>query len=47
MMLLHRDPDLVRVDELEIRGRQAKVVIWTIGDSRPAIAATRNSADRV
>jgi adenylate cyclase len=47
MMLLHRDPDLVRVDELEVRGRQAKVVIWTIADSRPATAATRSSADRV
>jgi adenylate cyclase len=47
MMLLDRDPDLVRVDELEVRGRQAKVVIWTIADSRPATAATRNSADRV
>jgi adenylate cyclase len=47
MMLLDRDPDLVRVDELEVRGRQAKVVIWTIADSRPATAATRNTADRV
>jgi adenylate cyclase len=45
MMLLDRDPDLVRVDELDVRGRQAKVVIWTIGDSWPATAATRNSAD--
>jgi adenylate cyclase len=45
MMLLDRDPDLVRVDELEVRGRQAKVVIWTIGDSRAATAATRDSAD--
>jgi adenylate cyclase len=45
MMLLDRDPDLVRVDELEVRGRQAKVVIWTVGDSRPATAATRDSAD--
>jgi adenylate cyclase len=47
MMLLDRDPDLVRVDELEVRGRRAKVVIWTIAESRPATAATRNSADRV
>jgi adenylate cyclase len=46
MMLMDRDPDLVRVDELEVRGRQAKVVIWTTGESRPATAATRNSADR-
>jgi adenylate cyclase len=45
LMLVGRHPELLHVDELEIRGRQAKVVIWTIGDSRPATAATRDSAD--
>jgi hypothetical protein len=47
-MLVGKHPDLVHVDELEVRGRQAKVVIWTIGDGggRGATAASRDSADR-
>jgi adenylate cyclase len=29
---LHADPDdLVRVDEMEVRGRQAKLVVWSVG----------------
>ena len=32
LMLVGPQPDLEHVDELEIRGRRAKVVIWTIGD---------------
>jgi adenylate cyclase len=46
-LLLGSDPDLVHVDELEVRGRQAKVVIWTIGDGRGATGAAPDSADRV
>jgi adenylate cyclase len=46
LMLASAPPDLVHVDELEIRGRRAKVVIWTIDDRRPATAARRDSADR-
>jgi adenylate cyclase len=48
LMLVGKHPDLVHVDELEVRGRQAKVVIWTIGDGggRGATAASRDSADR-
>jgi adenylate cyclase len=47
-LLTGSQPDLVHVDELEVRGRQAKVVIWTIGaDGRAgATAAARDSAGR-
>ena len=46
-LLAESHPDLVHVDELEVRGRQAKVVIWTIGGDRSGTtAAVRDSADR-
>jgi adenylate cyclase len=32
--------DLVFVDEFEVRGRQAKVKIWSLGDERPSPAPT-------
>jgi adenylate cyclase len=32
LMLVGPQPDLEHVDELEVRGRRAKVVIWTIAD---------------
>jgi adenylate cyclase len=49
LMLVGPHPDLEHVDELEIRGRRAKVVIWTIPADGPAPAteATRDSARRV
>ena len=46
-LLIENHPDLVHVDEVEVRGRQAKVVIWTIGEDGPGTtAAARDSADR-
>ena len=49
LMLVGAHPDLEHVDELEIRGRRAKVVIWTIPADGPAPAseAQRDSARRV
>jgi adenylate cyclase len=49
LMLVGPHPDLEHVDELEIRGRRAKVVIWTVPADGPAPAteAPRDSARRV
>ena len=49
LMLVGAHPDLEHVEELEIRGRRAKVVIWTIpaDASAPATEAQRDSARRV
>jgi adenylate cyclase len=49
LMLVGPHPDLEHVDELVIRGRRAKVVIWTIPADGPARAteAQRDSARRV
>jgi adenylate cyclase len=49
LMLVGPHPDLEHVDELEIRGRRAKVVIWTIpaGGAAPATEARRDSARHV
>jgi adenylate cyclase len=48
LMLVGPHPDLEHVDELEIRGRRAKVVIWTVSSDGPAPAteAERDSARR-
>jgi adenylate cyclase len=48
LMLVGAHPDLEHVDELEIRGRRAKVVIWTTpaDGSEPATEATRDTARR-
>jgi adenylate cyclase len=46
LMLVGPQPDLVHVDELEVRGRRAKVVIWTVADGRGATAASRDTSDR-
>jgi adenylate cyclase len=48
LMLAGPHPELEHVDELEIRGRRAKVVIWTISADGPAAAteAERDSARR-
>jgi adenylate cyclase len=50
LMLVGPHPDLEHVDELEIRGRRAKVVIWTIpadGSAPATPEASRGSARRV
>jgi adenylate cyclase len=49
LMLVGPHPDLEHVDELEIRGRRAKVVIWTTSadGTAPATGARRDSARRV
>jgi adenylate cyclase len=49
LMLVGPHPPLEHIDELEIRGRRAKVVIWTTpaDDSAPATEAARDSARRV
>ena len=44
LMLVGPHPELEHVDELEIRGRRAKVVIWTISADGPA-AATEAEPD--
>jgi adenylate cyclase len=48
LMLVGAHPDLEHVDELEIRGRRAKVVIWTTPADRSGTAteATRDTARR-
>jgi adenylate cyclase len=32
-------PDLAFVDEFEVRGRQARVKLWSLPDKEPAVAA--------
>jgi adenylate cyclase len=49
LMLAGPHPELEHVDELDVRGRRAKVVIWTIpaDGAAPATEALRDSARRV
>jgi adenylate cyclase len=49
LMLVGPHPELEHIDELEVRGRRAKVVIWSIpaDDAPPATEAARDSARRV
>jgi adenylate cyclase len=49
LMLVGPHPELEHIDELEVRGRRAKVVIWSIpaDDVPPATEAARDSARRV
>ena len=38
-------PDLVYVDEFEVRGRQARVKLWSLPDREPAVAAPSGAGE--